>query len=339
MNYKIRTGLEGAQHGSKPLPTFIDFAKKAGASGVQPTNYMLQDLSVSEIKEALDSRGMKIYGISIHCLTYVLLAAHTGTLGIMDFIPAGMRHSTIQEIEEWAERAIIEILNKGVELGVFVYPMFWGPMSLELSGGYPWGFFKGPGYDLVKSGLDFFVKKTEALRILAGQLGAVFAHEVHPGTAAICADDFLALVEACDDDPCLRIIADPSHCWMGEDFDTRFRKVGDYIVACHVKDHKIISGKPLLSMESDWKKRGMRFTALGEGDLDLFAYVELMIEMGYPEHYCELMHTNEVPLVVEAESAYMNLDETSKKGIEYVNEKLCFEVASGSFQDEMGAEK
>jgi len=34
--------VEGAQHGAKNLAQFLDYAKKSGASGVQPSNYMLQ---------------------------------------------------------------------------------------------------------------------------------------------------------------------------------------------------------------------------------------------------------------------------------------------------------
>ena len=35
--------VEGAQHGAKNLADFLAYAKASGASGVQPSNYMLQD--------------------------------------------------------------------------------------------------------------------------------------------------------------------------------------------------------------------------------------------------------------------------------------------------------
>ena len=48
--------IEGAQHGAKSLPQFLDYAKKSGAAGAQPSNYMLQTekgfLSAKEIKAA-----------------------------------------------------------------------------------------------------------------------------------------------------------------------------------------------------------------------------------------------------------------------------------------------
>ena len=63
------------------------------------------------------------------------------------------------------------------------------------------------------------------------------------------ADDFNMLVEACDGDKCLGVNADPSHCWEGEDWETRFRKVGARIYACHVKNYVVRPGLPLRMME------------------------------------------------------------------------------------------
>ncbi|PYM15863.1 MAG: sugar phosphate isomerase/epimerase, partial [Verrucomicrobia bacterium] len=34
--------VEGAQHGAKNLSQFLEYAKKSGAAGAQPSNYMLQ---------------------------------------------------------------------------------------------------------------------------------------------------------------------------------------------------------------------------------------------------------------------------------------------------------
>ena len=43
------------------------------------------------------------------------------------------------------------------------------------------------------------------------------------------------------------------------------------------------------------------------------------------------------PLIVEAESAYRDLDATSANGIAYVRDNLCFPLAAGSFEEGMGA--
>jgi hypothetical protein len=56
--------IEGAQHGAKSLAQFLDYAKKSGASGAQPSNYMLQAdkgfKSVKEIKDTFAKAGINI---------------------------------------------------------------------------------------------------------------------------------------------------------------------------------------------------------------------------------------------------------------------------------------
>jgi hypothetical protein len=66
-------------------------------------------------------------------------------------------------------------------------------------------------------------------------------------------------------------------------------------------------------------------------------YAELMIHVGYPQRFCKINNTETAPLVVEAESAYRDLDAASSNGIAYVRDNLVFPVAGGSFEDGMGA--
>jgi hypothetical protein len=66
-------------------------------------------------------------------------------------------------------------------------------------------------------------------------------------------------------------------------------------------------------------------------------YVELLIHVGYPQRYCQIMKTKTAPLIVEAESAYRDLDATSANGIQFVRNTLCFPIAAGSFEEGMGA--
>jgi sugar phosphate isomerase/epimerase len=181
------------------------------------------------------------------------------------------------------------------------------------------------------------VKKTAKLRKHANQLGIYLCHEIHPGTAAMAADDFNMLVEICDGDKCLGVNADPSHCWEGEGWETRFLKVAPRIYAAHVKNFVIRSGIPLRMMEPNWQKRAMQFTDLASGDLNMSRYVECLVLAGYPQRYRQIMKRDSAPLVVEAESAYRDLDATSANGIAYVRDNLCFPLAAGSFEDGMGA--
>ncbi|HZO85386.1 MAG TPA: TIM barrel protein [Verrucomicrobiae bacterium] len=338
----FHASVEGAQHGAKSLTDFLAYAKKAGASGVQPPNYMLQAAkgfkSAKEIKDTFAKAKLRLDGVSAHCIFWVHTTAWTGSPGIRPFIPAEVARKPIEQIERWAEDYLFGLMDLCAELGIKVMPMFWGvAFGWEVATGYPWGFWKGQGYDQIKEGEDRFVKKTRKLREHAKSLGIYLCHEIHPGTGAMCADDFNQLVAICDGDKTLAVNADPSHCWEGEDWETRFRKVADRVYACHVKNFVIRKNVALRKMAPDWPDRAMQFTDLATGELNLARYVEMLINIGYPQRYCQVMKTKTAPLIVEAESAYRDLDATSANGIAYVRDNLCFPIAAGSFEEGMGA--
>lgn len=334
--------IEGAQHGAKSLDQFLAFAKSSGASGAQPSNYLLQDgsgfKSARSIRDAFERHGLALDGISAHCPFWVHTSAWTGTPSIRPFIPAEVAALSPEKIEAWAEDYLLRLFDLCSELKVKILPMFWGvAFGWEVASGYPWGFWAGPGYDLIKEGTERFVTKTARLRAAARQAGLFLAHEIHPGTAAMTAADFNALVAACDGDPCLAVNADPSHCWEGESWEARFRAVAPRVVAAHVKNFTIRPGLPLRTTQPDWKQRAMQFVDLPSGDLNMVRYVEMLIGIGYPARYCQIMGTSTAPLVVEAESAYRDLDACSANGIAYTRDHLCFPLAAGSFEEGMGA--
>jgi sugar phosphate isomerase/epimerase len=334
--------IEGAQHGAKSLPQFLDYARKSGATGAQPSNYMLQGdkgfKSAKEIKAAFAKAKMSLDGVSAHCPFWVHTTAWTGSPTVRPFIPADVAKKSPEQIEIWAEEYILRLLDLCAELGVKIVPMFWGvAFGWEVATGYPWGFWKGGDYDLVQEGKERFAKKTAKIRAHARKLGQYLCHEIHPGTAAMCADDFNALVQTCDGDRCLAVNADPSHCWEGESWETRFRKVADRIYACHVKNFVIRPGVPLRMMAPNWPDRAMQFVDIPSGDLNMLRYAEMLINVGYPRRYCQVTGRKSAPLVVEAESAYRDIDATSANGIQYVRDHLCFPLAAGSFEEGMGA--
>ena len=119
------------------------------------------------------------------------------------------------------------------------------------------------------------------------------------------------------------------------------RAVGEHIAprihAAHVKNFVIRPGFALRMMEPNWQKRAMQFTDLPSGDLNMSRYAEMLVLAGYPQRYREIMKRKTAPLVVEAESAYRDLDATSANGVAYVRDNLCFPLAAGSFEDGMGA--
>ena len=338
----FHASVEGAQHGAKSLADFLAYAKKSGAAGAQPSNYMLQGgkglKGAKEIKDTFAKAKMKLDGVSAHCPFWVHTTAWTGSPSIRPFIPTEVARKPVEQVERWAEGYLLNLMDLCAELGVKILPMFWGvAFGWELATGYPWGFWKGSDYDLIKEGQDRFVKKTQKLRDHANSLGIYLCHEIHPGTAAMCADDFDQLVQICEGDRCLAVNADPSHCWEGEDWETRFRKVADRVYACHVKNFVIRKNIPLRMMAPDWPQRAMQFTDLPTGDLNMARYVEMLVNIGYPSRYCQVMKTKSAPLIVEAESAYRELDATSANGIAYVRDNLCFPLAAGSFEEGMGA--
>ncbi|MBC8002892.1 MAG: sugar phosphate isomerase/epimerase [Opitutaceae bacterium] len=334
--------IEGAQHGAKSLAEFLDYARAAGATGVQPSNYMLNGpkgfKTAKEIRETFEARGMTLDGISAHCPFWVHTSAWTGTKSGNPFIAADVAKKSPQEIEKWHETYLLKLMDLSADLGVKIMPMFWGvAFGWELASGYPWGFWAGGGFDLIEEGKERFVKKTAKLRAHASKLGIYLCHEIHPGTAAMCADDFNLLVSICDGDKTLCVNADPSHCWEGESWETRFLKVGSRINAAHVKNFTVRSNLPLRSMQPNWPARAMQFTDLPSGDLNMNRYAELLLHVGYAQRYCKIMGTKTAPLVVEAESAHRDLDHTSANGIKFVKDNLCFPTAGGSFEDGMGA--
>lgn len=340
--------IEGAQHGPKGLAGFLEFAKGAGAVGCQPSNFMLEDgkggfLSAAVIRQKFADAGLKLDGVSAHCPIWVHGTAWTGSKTIRPFIPENAALDSAK-VEQWAEGYVLRLLDLCAELKVGVVPMFWGTLfGWEMATGYMWGFWTGPGYDLLQEGKDRFVQKTQRIREHARNMDIVLAHEIHPGTAAMCASDFMMLLDICDEDRVLAVNIDPSHCWEGEPWQDRFAAVGDCCVGCHVKNHVIRKGFPLRCMEPDWKDRGMQFTDLATGDINLARFVEAVTaDTNYVENYRSAMNLEEgdtVPLVVEAESAHRELDSTAAAGIAYVRDNLCIDVATTSFEDGMGADK
>ncbi len=213
--------IEGAQHGAKSLAQFLDYAKSPAPPGAAVQLHAPERQGLQEPpgdQGHLRARSMSLDGISAHCPFWVHTTAWTGSPTIRPFIPADVAKKSPDEIEKWAEDYILRLLDLCAELGVKIVPMFWGvAFGWEMATGYPWGFWKGGDYDFLKEGQERFVKKTAKIRKHAKSLGIFLAHEIHPGTAAMCADDFNMLVEICDGDKCLAVNADPSHCWEGEE--------------------------------------------------------------------------------------------------------------------------
>ena len=80
----FHASIEGAQHGAKTLDEFVNFAKTAGASGAEPSNYHIEDgnggfKKAKEITDIFDKHDIKLDGISCHCPIWVHTTAWTNS--------------------------------------------------------------------------------------------------------------------------------------------------------------------------------------------------------------------------------------------------------------------
>ncbi len=140
------------------------------------------------------------------------------------------------------------------------------------------------------------------------------------------------LVEICGGDKCVAVNADPSHCWEGESWETRFLKVA----RASTRACEELRYPPRRAAAHDGRRLAEARDAVRRhsfGRLDMMRYVELLVHTGFPQRYFQVMGKR--PLAgCEAESAYRDLDATSANGIAYVRDNLCFPLAAGSFEEE-----
>jgi sugar phosphate isomerase/epimerase len=346
MPTKTHASIELGQHGDKDLLAAARYSKANGGEGILPSIYhLLQDTDrwlfkpASEIKAVCDGEGVQFDGASMHCWFWVAGTAWSGSRTIRPFIPTHLHNETPDKIAQFAIDAIRRGLDLQAELGRKVIPMFWGTYyAWEVISGYPWGFWSGPGYDLIQEGDERFVNNTQVLRDHARGNGQSLNHEIHANTAARCSSDFFRLLKLTDNDPTVRVWGDPSHCAFGEGWAERFAQVGPYVDGTHIKDFAVRKGE-LLQIQPDWKLRAHKFCKLGIGGVDLHGYVELMWNIGAIQRFCERNGVSSCGLVAEAESDYMSVTDCGAHGIRYVKENLLFVPPAGSFQDTMAKKK
>lgn len=353
----FHASCEGGQLGFLSLDQFCAMVKDAGGTGVQPSNYMLlrdgQLMSAAEIKDTLAKHGLTPESFSCHCLNWVhgaaAYATDTGnavTKQVIPFVPAAIYKAGTAAVENWAQEQLFALMDLCAELGVKILHTFFGPyQGWELISGYPWGFFKGgsekeeTAFNLVEEGLERFVRKTKAMRQKAHDCDIYFGHEIHRNTAAACADDFAALVKACNNDPCLAVGADPSHCDEGESWEARFTHpaVAPRIVIAHVKNFRRRAGVFAGRMTGIWSERSKEFATHGDGEVNLVQYAEVLAATGYPARFCQITGRPTAPLVSEAEVARQDQLSTTDNGIRWVRDHLLIVPSAGSFEDGMGA--
>src|SRR5581483_5358589 len=175
------------------------FAVECGAQSLMISNYLWNGdghgengrivlRGPNEMRDLLAGLGVVACTVSAHCAAYAHLSAKWGVEYAEKFVPGDVLARGAKYIEDWSEDYLLVLLETCVSAGIRIFGWFWGlwgPPALH--SGYPWPF----GWErLMAEGLERFRAKTQKIRKRANELGAVLAHEIHPGTGALCARDF-----------------------------------------------------------------------------------------------------------------------------------------------------
>lgn len=316
------------------------YATGCGAKSLMISNYLLHApghgengrivfRKPEELKQVLKAAGIVSPTISAHCAAYAHLSAKWGLEYADKFVPESVAAKGAQYVEDWSEEYLIGMLETGAASGIHIFGWFWGLWGHPvLHSGYPWVF----GWDdMLAKGLDRFRDKTARIRAKANQLGAYLAHEIHPGTGAVCARDFAMLLMATDYDRSLCVWGDPSHCWAGETWTRRFTSpfVAPRVVGSHAKNFKFLEGASTLMISEDWPQRGHQFCGHGEGEVNLVSYAKMLLAIGAGDRFCAINGGDVMPLYSEAEDSILpliapspNLLGACSDGIKWVNEHL-----------------
>jgi len=340
----------------KTLEAVGEYATASGARSLMISNYLLNGpghgengkivfRDPKEVRETLAAMKIVAPTISAHCAAFAHLSAKWGLEYAEKFVPASVAAKGVQYVEDWSEEYLLGLLDTGAAAGIRIFGWFWGLWGQPvLHSGYPWVF----GWDgMMAEGLGRFRDKTAKIRARANALGACLAHEIHPGTGAICSRDFGLLLMATDYDRSLCVWGDPSHCWAGEKWTQRFTSplVAPRVVGSHAKNFKYLEGASTLMITEDWSQRGHQFCGHGEGEVNLESYAKMLLAIGAGDRFCALTGGDVMPLYSEAEDSILPLTAPAPQilgacsaGIKWVNEHLTgMSLTTDTFTDGMAA--
>lgn len=338
----------------KTLEAVARYATDCGARSLMVSNYLLHGpghgedcrivfRSPGEIRQVLSAAGIVAPTISAHCAGYAHLSARWGLEYAEKFVPEAVLARGANFVESWSEDYILGLLETGAAAGIRIYGWFWGLWGHPvLHSGYPWVF----GWErMMAEGLARFRDKTARIRARANELGCHLAHEIHPGTGAICARDFALLLLATDYDRSLCVWGDPSHCWAGENWTRRFTSpfVAPRVIGSHAKNFKLLDGASTLMISEDWPHRGHQFCGHGEGEVNLESYAKMLLAIGAGDRFCAINGGDVMPLYSEAEDSILPLTAPAphllgacSAGIRWVNDHLTgMSMTTATFTDGM----
>ncbi len=338
-------GGEGAQHGGQTLPQLLINAGDAGFDVMQPSGshidlarcatdstYAIWVLAVHKAAK------IPLLSVSVHMDAYFLMSAVHDPRARAILGPD--RQLSDAQIQLACQFRMALIIQGAARLGIQVLHLFWGQPGTVPPYGWP---FHETGGANVERMRDEFVKWVKPLIELATKLGVYLCHEIHFGTIALNADDYITIWEKLGKPKHFALGFDPSHFWHGEPWYIaldKLRRAGILVIVCHFKQTLLLPGRPMLGYEADDRLRGMMFgsldSQLGMVDMNLYAGQLTLPGTGLVDFWhgqCDLP----IPGYAEAEDPHWETWGVLVRGVQFLQRTIGpMHLAKKHFTAEMG---
>jgi hypothetical protein len=338
-------GGEGAQHGGTPLPQLLIKAGNANFLVMQPSGNHI-DLArcavdmryCTWIKAVFAAARMPLLSVSVHMDAYFLMSA-THVARAREILGGTDAALPDERLQELLLQRMALIMIGAARLGIQALHLFWGQPGNVPPYGWP---FHPAGGTNIREMRERFVAIMKRLLPLAEQLGIYLCHEIHFGTIAQNADDYITIWEMLGKPKHMVLGFDPSHFWCGEPWYIaldKLRRAGIKVILCHFKQAIILHGRAMLGYEHDDRLRGMMFVSLdstgGFVDMNLYAGQLTLPGTGLAEFWhgqCDLP----IPGYAEAEDPHWNTWDVLARGVEYLQRTVGrMHLAGAHFTAEM----
>lgn len=334
-------GMECGQY-NMPLPKVLAFARSIGCQVIQPSGGHI-DLARAatdaayrrEILETFKAARMPLTSVSIHVDTYAAIAVLSNPKARM-FTPSEINKpkKSNSEISQAHINKLALMIIGAAQFGIQALHLFWGePDNLKDYGWDP----RSPAD--VAAMRKRFTRLIKSLVDLAAKFGIMLCHEIHFGTVAMNAEDFIAVWEELGKPENFCIGMDPSHFWHGETWwqaMDKLRKVGVRVILAHAKNFVTFPGRPMLGHQADDRLAGISFTSLDNphGGVSMWDYLGLLTMSGIVDFWFGLGLP--VPVHVEAENPFFKINSVTVKGVKYLRSLTDgLELPEGHFTDAM----